>query len=528
MSRTILALAIALFLGTAMLADAQERMRTTAEIQAEIAKLKGELLRAKIAEEERKIATLHVPAHEDIEAALRNVRTLMQKLPDVLVVGLVDSAAEPTSIAFAYREADQEGVELVIDVMLAGFRAHAACIEQRTAADNLRLAHERFNQFLHQIWIQELQAAGKPIPFMPPPAMPMHGVLCELRETSVLSVVNSTTKDTEIAQSTQREDKEQRLAAMFREYQRLNEDNRFEEALIVARRAMEFAPEEPAVQHMYRMTQLVHADWQSRSIRERENHAPIHVGMDWISPGGHRSFHSSGVQTEHRRFYQPTTEQRILQQLNTPITLNVNRPISLEQALKLICAEVGIVPFIDRAALREANVLTSTMVRIPVANGIRAKSVLNAVLGQLDLAYTVDSELLRITTQRRARGVLITRWYYVGDLVDSASASATQSPHHGAPGWGGMMRSVGIGGSYGVSDIIQQVIEPESWVGTRYASADAEGEMKFHPATKSLAIRQTECVHHQIEELIMQIRKMNDAWQMNNVRQTAQEPHVVR
>ena len=53
MSRTILALAIALFLGTAMLAHAQERMRTTAEIQAEIDKLQAELWRTRITEEKK-------------------------------------------------------------------------------------------------------------------------------------------------------------------------------------------------------------------------------------------------------------------------------------------------------------------------------------------------------------------------------------------------------------------------------------------------------------------------------------------
>ena len=76
-----------------------------------------------------------------------------------------------------------------------------------------------------------------------------------------------------------------------------------------------------------------------------------------------------------------------------------------------------------------------------------------------------------------------------------------------------------------ISDIIQTVIEPESW---QNAQKGGDGVIEFHPTIKGLAIRQTECVHHQIEELIMQIRRAKDAWQMNNVRQTAQEPHVVR
>jgi hypothetical protein len=58
-----------------------------------------------------------------------------------------------------------------------------------------------------------------------------------------------------------------------------------------------------------------------------------------------------------------------------------------------------------------------------------------------------------------------------------------------------------------ITHIIQTVIEPESWQSIGYSG---EGTMDYHSATQSLAIRQTEGVHAQIEELLGTIRKMQD------------------
>jgi len=72
----------------------------------------------------------------------------------------------------------------------------------------------------------------------------------------------------------------------------------------------------------------------------------------------------------------------------------------------------------------------------------------------------------------------------------------------GMGGMGGMMGGMGM--NFGsIMGIIQSVIEPESWM-------DGDAFMDMHYATQSLAIRQTEEVHAQIEDLLNQIRKMND------------------
>jgi general secretion pathway protein D len=78
----------------------------------------------------------------------------------------------------------------------------------------------------------------------------------------------------------------------------------------------------------------------------------------------------------------------------------------------------------------------------------------------------------------------------------------------GMGGMGGMgMGGMGMGGMgmnfADIQSIIMSVIAPESWM-------DGDAFMSMHYATQSLAIRQTEEVHAQIEDLLNQIRKLND------------------
>jgi len=72
----------------------------------------------------------------------------------------------------------------------------------------------------------------------------------------------------------------------------------------------------------------------------------------------------------------------------------------------------------------------------------------------------------------------------------------------GMGGMGGMMGGMGMNFA-DLQSIIYSIIEPDSWY-------DGEASMSMHYATQSLAIRQTEEVHAQIEDLLTQIRKMND------------------
>ena len=431
--------------------------------------------------------------------------------------------------------------------------------------------------------------------------------------------------------------KEQQLQTMFKECQKLMEEHRYEEAVILAKKIREFAPDEPAAQLLATTTEFVYLNYRNKSIEADKRAGVIDalIGVDVASTipqfGGRNVLYTPNwaelTQTRQAsnrklRTQRPAKEIQILDQLERPVSLSVNQPMPLEQAVNMLCGEAGITPYFDRAALNEVNIPTGVMVSVPTVNGIKAKNALRVLLEQLNLEFVVKNELLQITSKRRAQGELVTYMYYVGDICNVAPPAVDerilerafersfefQSPHsrrnnsngntgntqshiavpmpvqgiqmpNGMPtnmslsqngnamqegdpnvlgqqwgggygqggmmggygqggmmggmggygqggmmggmggyGQGGMMGGYGQGGMMGgmmgggmgmgfgdIYSIIQSVIQPESW-----QMMGGEGEIQMHYATQSLAIRQTEEVHAQIEDLLVQIRKMHD------------------
>jgi hypothetical protein len=125
-------------------------------------------------------------------------------------------------------------------------------------------------------------------------------------------------------------------------------------------------------------------------------------------------------------------------------------------------------------------------IMMPVAKGIKLKSMLDTILDQHGLAYVVKNEMLQITSKKRAKGETFIRVYYIGDLDE-------------------------ISPDFCITHLILTTIEPDSW-----AEKGGEGVMTYHKQTKSIAIRQTEGMHAQIEDLLTQRRKLaaNDNGQL--------------
>ena len=176
------------------------------------------------------------------------------------------------------------------------------------------------------------------------------------------------------------------------------------------------------------------------------------------------------------------SERRILQQLEQPVVLGSRSAATLDEALAMYCDQVEIPLFLDKLALYQAGIPpTNTEVTLPRGNGIKIKmkAVLDAILEQHGLTYFVKNEMLYVTSQRRAKGDLHTRVYYVGDI--------TRDLHND------------------LLEIVQNVIEPESWM---RMGLGGEGDVQIYPlATESFAVRQTEDVHARIEDFLTQIRR---------------------
>jgi hypothetical protein len=196
----------------------------------------------------------------------------------------------------------------------------------------------------------------------------------------------------------------------------------------------------------------------------------------------------------------PESEQRILKLLEMPITFSGSAdPVTLAQALHAFCGPHNMAMFVDEAGLREAGISSDVMVHIPPISEVKLSGVLNMLLDQHGLAYVVKNEMLTITTKKKAKGATVTRTYYIGDMITGY---------------------VGDTGIQHLADIVTAVVEPDSWKEDYYAT------IAVHAATKSLAIRQTEDVHTQIEDLFTQIRWMNDEAHVKNMGTLKREMNV--
>jgi len=73
--------------------------------------------------------------------------------------------------------------------------------------------------------------------------------------------------------------------------------------------------------------------------------------------------------------------------------------------------------FVDKKALEEASIDAKTTQVTLSLRGISLRSVLDLMLGQLGLTWTIRSEVLFITSEDAAKGMLVTKVYDVADLV---------------------------------------------------------------------------------------------------------------
>ncbi len=374
--------------------------------------------------------------------------------------------------------------------------------------------------------------------------------------------------------------KEERLKTLIDECNRLLDEHRYDEAVILAKKAREFAPNESATHMLLTATQLAANSYRSIQIRDQKaggfndamlavdatsiplnlENNPVLFGDNWAAMKNRRRGSDDVL-----RMYRPETELQILKRLEEPVSLSLDRPMPLEQVLKLLEGQTGVGFFVDWPALREVDVTSDELVSVSIMKEIQLKSVLNLILESKNLSYVVKDEMLKITSATKAKGELYSRPYYVGDLImgipnfngqnpndlnsamdramrtarsarngspilasntavdqnmiaeasnkgllaqvgtgqNMAGAGFGQAGFGGQPGMGGTNSGTG-GGEADFSelmDLIEAVVSPDSW---------DEGDMMEYMPNLSLVVRQTEEVHAEIVDLLAQLRKLND------------------
>lgn len=176
-------------------------------------------------------------------------------------------------------------------------------------------------------------------------------------------------------------------------------------------------------------------------------------------------------------------EKSIISALDKAVTVSFNdRP--LDECLQDLSNLMDQSLFIDQKSLTDLGIDLKKPVRVD-AKGISARTVLRQILGAQGLTFVVKGEAIQVMTVERARDQLVTRVYYLGDVVQGVG------PFGGALQWGTFldfqqtMANVQV-----IMDAIQESIDPMSW-----KAKGGPCTITFHYPSMSIVVRASSEVH---------------------------------
>ncbi|HBJ38897.1 MAG TPA: general secretion pathway protein GspD [Planctomycetaceae bacterium] len=256
-----------------------------------------------------------------------------------------------------------------------------------------------------------------------------------------------------------------------------------------------------------------------------------------------------------------TAEKQINERLATPVDVNYkNRPIA--EVMQDLAAITNIPIVMDGRAMADASVQSDSPVTLELTKPISLKSALNLILSDFGMTYIIEDDVMKITTHEAKRTRVWAKTYRVTDLVtpipnfttgyEDGLAGAMRAAYQmtnqqadvqvmpvslaglaaGGNGsgslnpkamaqFGGMSNTGSFsgsraqnsnGGAYGggfmpfeLMTLIQSTIEPGQW-------ADEGGPYTIAPYIQnlSLVISTTSEVHDQIAELLASLRKLQN------------------
>ena len=202
-----------------------------------------------------------------------------------------------------------------------------------------------------------------------------------------------------------------------------------------------------------------------------------------IAPAGDIEFPRNWLELTKKRQQINVTEKekKILKALDMPIDIDLKES-TLKAVLGYLNDKTGLNLDAPKLILEEASITYETPVSVSLKN-VRVKTVLKKVLADVGLTYTIAKESVVITTEERAKKMLSTRTYYIGDLIG----------HTGQRLGGINSTAQAILALNDIIGVIVGSVEPQSW----WVNG-GQGTIAFDPKSMSLVVKQTAEVHYRL------------------------------
>ncbi len=222
--------------------------------------------------------------------------------------------------------------------------------------------------------------------------------------------------------------KDQKVSKLIDQLNDLNDDRRYAEAEVIAKRLKELAPDEPIVRQILAMNKLLRRTRMNDEVRELKDGAiwgmdhdtergfvfdvgddkPMSYGPGWGDIVDRKPADGPGRMSPR--------EQEIERKLQTPVQLRYNeRPLS--EVMDSLSQMTGVNIYMDPRGLNQEGVSSDTPVTLDMPGEIPLESALNLILDQFELAHTIQDDVLKVTSVSLRDGDVEPRTYYVADLV---------------------------------------------------------------------------------------------------------------
>lgn len=229
---------------------------------------------------------------------------------------------------------------------------------------------------------------------------------------------------------------------LVEEFNKLADEERFPEALVVARQAKDLAPDEPAVVVLMEKAKFLERIFRMQSIRDdREggffnalaNVERSSVPMDDRFPMtiedpelfAERAARR-GARNEMAQ-YSTEADRRIWNTLRNE-QVQGEYTGSLADAMDQLSRQANVNIVFDDLALAAENIRKDTQVDVPIRQPISLRSALDVILQSAGLVFVVENEVIKVTSRDARQTKLKVKHYYIGDLV--MPITSAQHPMH--------------------------------------------------------------------------------------------------
>lgn len=224
---------------------------------------------------------------------------------------------------------------------------------------------------------------------------------------------------------------ETQIQKLVEDFNKLVDEQRFSEAMVVARQASDLAPENEVVVLLKEKAKLLRRVGLMEQVREDRqdgfwqtlyeaevaatpfsSETPVVIG----DADRWERISATRAAARERTRYGSEADRKIWNTLKNERVQGEYRG-TLAEAIDQLAVQAGVNIVFDDLALEAENIRKDRLVDMPIREPISLQSALEVILQSAGLVFVVENEVIKVTSRDARHSKLVTETYYIGDLV---------------------------------------------------------------------------------------------------------------